>query len=179
MKLLAIATYGGLMKNLYIFKGAITLLALCVAGCAMQGGTPSAAPPLSSATQRQTSPVTPMHAPGKPGPLAGKYDGWIMWSKGTQMYSGVLGVRLRFHKMNALTAFNITANGQTVKYRFGGWCSSKGSGQAQMVFILYNPKGGYVTGSASIMNGTFSGHGKSPAGVYPPVWLNFSTTKQQ
>lgn len=166
------------MTNFGISKIAVALLAIGAAGCAAQGGTPAAGPPLSSATRQQSSPVSPMHAPGKRGPLAGKYHGSISTTIGNHVSPADLDVNLRFHKMNVLTPFNITANGQTVKYRFGGWCTSKGNGQAQMVFILYNTKGGYATGSASIVNGVFSGHAKTPAGAVPAKSFTFSTAQQ-
>lgn len=165
------------MKDLGIFKVAIALLALTAAGCAGQGGTPSVGPAaVSSVTRQEAASVAP---DGKK-KFAGKYNGPIGWSKGSVTYSGTLETILRFHYKNILGPFRITANGKTHNYRLGGRIKSKTSEEAQIVFTIYNTKGGYATGSGTIANGTFAGTAHSVSvGEDPSVSLNFSATKSQ
>jgi|HubBroStandDraft_6_1064221.scaffolds.fasta_scaffold526520_2 hypothetical protein len=170
------------MKDLSIFKATIALLALSAAGCAGQAGTPSVGPPsigpLSSVTRHEAAPlVTP---DGHNKKLAGAYSGSIEWSDGSQKYSGTLATILRFHTKNILGPFKITANGQTHHYRIYGKLKSKTKEEAVIVFLIYNTKGGYATGTGTIANGTFAAKATSAVtGNDPPISMKFTATKNQ
>ena len=167
------------MKDLSIFKAAIALLALTAAGCAGQAGTPSVGP-LSSVTRQAAAPLAEPANSKLARKLAGKYSGTIEWSKGSSTYSGTLETRLRFHYKNISGPFKITANGTTHNYRIYGRIKSKASGETQIVFLIYNTKGGYATGNGTIANGTFAGKANSSAaGSDPLISLSFSATKNQ
>ncbi len=163
------------MKNFSIFKAAVAILAAVAAGCAGQAGTgtPSVGP-LSSTIQE----AGPFAASGRHKQLAGMYDGSIKLFEGQKTYSGTLQIKLHFHNKNILGPFRITAHGTTVIYRLGARIQSKTSGEAQIVFIIYNRKGGYATGSGTIANGAFAGTAHSITSANNPVSsLSFSVTK--
>jgi hypothetical protein len=162
------------MKDLGIFKAAIVLLAVTAAGCGMPGGTPSAGP-VSSATRQAAAPLV---APDANRKFAGKYSGSIAWSIGGQRLIGTLETILRFRAKNIAGPFNMTINGQTRNYRLYGRIKTKTAEEAQIVLLIYNTNGGYLTGTGTISNGTFAGRAQSaPAGDQPSTSINFSATK--
>jgi hypothetical protein len=165
------------MKDLGIFKAAIVLLAVTAAGCGMPGGTPSAGP-VSSAARQAVAPLAAPDAANKK--FAGTYNGTIAWSIGGQTLSGTLSTILRFQLKNISGPFRMTINGHTKNYRLYGRIKSKTTEEAQIVFLIYNPKGGYLTGTGTIGNGTFAGKAQSaPAGDQPSSSINFTATKNQ
>jgi hypothetical protein len=170
------------LKDLSIFKAVIALLAVTAGGCAgQQGGTPSVGSPnvvpLNSVAHQAAAPFAAPDGHNKK--LAGPYNGSIEWYKGTSSFSGTVATILRFHAKNILGPFRITANGQTKHYRFYGKIKSKTKEEAVIVFLIYNTKGGYATGTGTIVNGTFAGRAQNAAGSDPSIWMSFSVTKNQ
>jgi hypothetical protein len=165
------------MKDFAIFKAAIVLLGVTVAGCAMQGGTPSAGPmsgaPMSSVTRQSSAQLPDGHRK-----LAGKYKGTVEWFRDGQASSGSLETILRLHNKNILGPFRITVNGQTKHFRLYGRIKSKTAAEATIVFLVYNTKGGYATGTGKIANGVFAGRANSAASAPQNVTMTFNVTKQ-
>jgi hypothetical protein len=164
------------MKDLGTLKAAIIFLAVTAGGCGMQGGTSSVGI-LSPATRQEAAPLV---APDAHKNLAGIYNGSVEWSKGSKTYSGTLETRLRFHGKNILGPFKITVNGQTHGFRLYGRIKTKTAAEALIVFLIYNTKGGYATGTGTIANSTFAGKAQTvAAGNNPGVTLDFSAVKNQ
>jgi hypothetical protein len=168
------------MNHLNLYKAAIALLAVTAAGCGMPGGT-SGIGPVSSNARPVAAPLAaaPLAAPDAHKKLAGKYEGTIEWTIGSETISGTLSLILRFHNKNILGPFKITQNGETEHFRFYGRIKSKTANDALIIFLVYNKiKGGYATGSGNIVNGTFSADAKSKAvGSNPSIPIHFSVTK--
>lgn len=161
-----------------VFKAAIVLLAVSAAGCGMPGGTPSAAP-VSSATSRQAATrqeAAPLGHSRRD--LAGKYNGSIEWSEAGVMHAGTLETILRLHNKNIIGPFRITEEGQTTRYRLFGRIKSKTSGEFNIVFLVYNTKGGFAVGTATVANGTLAGQGSKASSGPVPISVNFNATKQ-
>ena len=173
------------MKHLNLFKAAIALLAVTAAGCGMPAGTSSIGPvspagtsggPVSSVTRPATAQVA---APDAHHKLAGKYAGTIEWEIGSQTFSGTVETTLRFHNKNILGPFKITQDGQLQKFRIYGRVKSKTADEAVVIFLVYNKvKGGYATGTGTIINGVFDGTAKTHVvGTTPSIPVKFSMTK--
>ena len=173
------------MKHLNVFKAAIALLAVSAAGCGMPGGTSSIGPvspagtsggPMSSASRQAAAPLA---APDAHKKLAGKYEGTIEWTVGSQTFSGTLETILRFHNKNILGPFRITQDSETQNYRIYGRIKSNSAGQAVIIFLVYNKaKGGYATGSGTITDGVFNAKAKTHVtGTTPSIPVTFSVTK--
>jgi hypothetical protein len=164
--------------NLSLLRAATILLAVSAAGCGMPGGASSVGAPSSVAPQA----AAPLGvAPDARKKLAGKYDGTIEWEIGTSVKSGTLDTILRLHRKNILGPFTITMDGQVEHFRLYGRIKSKTPEQAVVVFLIYNnKKGGYATGTGTIVSGVFTGKAKSHAvGSTPSIPISFSVTKGQ
>jgi hypothetical protein len=160
------------MKRFWICETAMVLFTVTAAGCGGQGSTPVAGG-VSSLAPQAAAPLGYGHRK-----LAGVYDGSIEWSRGNKTYSGTLETILRFDNKNIRGPFRITANGKTNPFRFYGRIKSKTSQEAVVVFLVYDTKGGYLTGSGTISNGTFAGNANAKqGGDGPSVVLQFSATK--
>jgi hypothetical protein len=170
------------VKYFNVFKATMVLSAITATGCAGQTATPSVGSPsvgpLSSVTRQDAAPLALPNGHNKN--LAGAYNGAIEWYTGSSTLSGVVATILRFHAKNILGPFKITANGQTHHYRIYGKIKSKTKEEAKIVFLIYNTKGGYATGTGTIVNGTFSAKAQSTVtGNDPSILMSFSVTKNQ